>query len=91
MVKADCIDRATLSKGENRSPAISGGDDVAERDLKAATPCFEEEVLIGHPRFCNSDLDGWMACTNLSGVVVRNSPRATMRIAPDSPYNRGSF
>ena len=50
-----------------------------------------KRLIYGHPRFCNSDLEGWMACTNLSGVVVRNSPRATMRIAPDGPYNSSSF
>ncbi|CAL8480925.1 protein of unknown function (plasmid) [Caballeronia sp. S22] len=27
----------------------------------------------------------WLACLNLSGVVVGISPRATMRIAPDDP------
>ena len=48
-------------------------------------------VFYGHPRFCNLDEDGWLACLNLSGVTVRTGPRATMRIAPDSPKNASSF
>ncbi|WP_278648288.1 hypothetical protein, partial [Burkholderia lata] len=27
----------------------------------------------------------WLACLNLSGVVVGITPRATMRVAPDGP------
>ncbi|WP_218921327.1 hypothetical protein, partial [Burkholderia sp. RF4-BP95] len=47
--------------------------------------------IYGHPRFCNADVDVWWLCTNLSGVVVRNAPRATMRIAPGGPDNSCSF
>jgi hypothetical protein len=36
-------------------------------------------------------MNGWMACTNLSGVVMGTTPRASMRIAPGGPDNRGSF
>jgi hypothetical protein len=32
-----------------------------------------------------------LACTNLFGVVVRITPRATMRFAPDSPKKLGGF
>jgi hypothetical protein len=32
-----------------------------------------------------------MACSNLSGVVMRNNPRASMRIAPGGPGNSCSF
>jgi hypothetical protein len=27
----------------------------------------------------------WLACLNLSGVLVGITPRATMRVAPDDP------
>lgn len=43
------------------------------------------------PIFATLIFDGWVVCTNLSGVVVRNVPRATMRIAPDNPDNSCSF
>ncbi|RIJ86075.1 hypothetical protein RSP822_12095 [Ralstonia solanacearum] len=33
----------------------------------------------------------WLACLNLSGVVVGMVPRATMRVAPDGPKNRRGF
>jgi hypothetical protein len=48
-------------------------------------------LIYGHPRFCNTDFVGWMACSNLSGVAVRNNPRASMRIAPSGPGNSCSF
>ncbi|TCK31904.1 hypothetical protein B0G84_1878 [Paraburkholderia sp. BL8N3] len=33
----------------------------------------------------------WLACLNLSGVVVGKSPRATMRVAPDDPEKSIGF
>ena len=49
------------------------------------------KVIYGHPHFCNTDFAVWMACSNLSGVVMRNNPRASMRIAPGGPGNSCSF
>lgn len=48
-------------------------------------------LIYGHPRFCNADSIGRMACSNLSSVVVSNNPRASMSFAPGCPGNSCSF
>jgi hypothetical protein len=43
------------------------------------------------PIFATPIFDAVLACLNLSGVIVGIRPRATMRIAPDSPKNTLGF
>jgi hypothetical protein len=41
--------------------------------------------IYGHPHFCNTDFNLWLACLNLSGVSVGKDARASMRSAPVNP------
>lgn len=48
-------------------------------------------LIYGHPRFCNAEFCGVFGLRKSIRRQVEMSRRASMRIAPGGPYNRGSF
>lgn len=62
-----------------------------EKQLQALANELESIKIYGHPRFCNTNVDEWWACLNLSGVSMGKDARATMSSAPDKPKNPDGF
>ena len=76
------------SKGSIRSHNSSS---MIGLSISLTSSLRRPRLIYGHPHFCNTDFGVWMACSNLSGVVVRSNPRASMRIAPGGLGNSCSF